>query len=134
MREAWKYVGEMIYTWCRWVGVTFYLTLVLQILWNWFVITAFHLDEIGYWNMYGLVLLISVVSVRTLETSPAQQWLETKMLLEACVPEGTRAETLRAIEKAKMSDGTQNALTDGLKLFMATVALFFGWVVHTFLT
>ena len=100
MREVWKYVGEMIYGWCRWVGVTFYLTLVLQILWNWFVITAFRLDEIGYWNMYGLVLLMSVLSVRTLELSPAQQWQETKMLLEACVPEGTRAETLRTVEKA----------------------------------
>src|ERR1019366_6839163 len=133
MKEFLKYAWEFVFSLMRWVAITFYTTLVLQILWNWFVTTAFHLDEIGYWNMYGLVLLISVVSVRNFEVAQAHQWFVTQMMIEACIPEAVRAETRAAIDKAKMSEKAQSNFTDGLKVVMATFALVVGWAVHTFL-
>jgi hypothetical protein len=58
-----------------------YTTLVLTILWNWFVVPAFHVSDISFWLMYGLVLIVSMFS------NPSDQSLDadrrTKSLMIA---------------------------------------------------
>lgn len=54
--------------------VGLYTTFVLQSLWNWFVVTAFNIPSVSYWQMYGLVLLVTLISERSPEIAEEQRW------------------------------------------------------------
>jgi hypothetical protein len=80
--------------------VHLYTTLVLTILWNWFVVPAFHVSDVSFWLMYGLVLIVSMFS------NPSDQSLDadrrTKSLMtaiEACIPEDRREGRQRRTRK-----------------------------------
>jgi hypothetical protein len=112
--------------------VWLYTTFVLTMLWDWFVTPAFHVGEIGYWNMYGLVLVIRLLSP-TSEAVPivAEKWEHAMKMLEACLPEDKRGEIMGAIEKDKLSTSGQLLVANAIGLVGSTVSLVIGWVVHT---
>lgn len=37
-----------------------YMTFVFQTLWNWFVVSALHLPQIGFWAAYGIFLVVGI--------------------------------------------------------------------------
>jgi len=112
--------------------VTFYTAFALTMLWDWFVTKAFRVEEIGYWNMLGLVFIINILSQWTFEMTNAVMWGKAMKMLAACIPEENRAETLRTIEKDTPSEDMQTLIADGIKVLGITIYLGLGWAVHTF--
>lgn len=94
---------------------------------------AFHVTEIGYFNVYGLVLVVRLLSPTADAIAVAQQGERETKMLEACIPDGKRAETLSAIEKDSLSNNAQMLLANGMEALGSTMSLVVGFVVHTFL-
>lgn len=113
--------------------VGFYTAFVLMMLWDWFITPAFHVTEIGYFNVYGLVLVVRLLSPTADAIAVAQQGERETKMLEACIPDGKRAETLSAIEKDSLSNNAQMLLANGMEALGSTMSLVVGFVVHTFL-
>src|SRR5258708_11550020 len=68
--------------------VHLYTTFVLTICWNWFVTAAFHLSEISFWVMYGLVLVVSLFqNPQDKNFGEDQRWKGALIMIDACVPE-----------------------------------------------
>ena len=42
--------------------VPFYTAFVVQNLWNWFVASAIHGEDISYWQSFGALLIISILT------------------------------------------------------------------------
>jgi hypothetical protein len=66
MKQLLKIAGG----WVASFVVGFYITFVLQTLWNWFVTTALRVDSISYWNMYGLFLIAAAATRNGSSGSP----------------------------------------------------------------
>ena len=69
-----------------------YFTLVLQHLWNWFVVPALHVGEISYLGMLGLKLIVETVIWRRTSSGPElpqvqRRWQTLGLLVQACLPE-----------------------------------------------
>lgn len=117
--------------WAIIIVVGFYTTFVLQTLWNWFAVAAFHVPEVSYWTMYGFMMLIHLVTDKSTFQSE-EQAKRLGILITACVPEEKQTEVAEAL-KAEDDD-------IGVKLFGlivgqvtgSSVVLFLGWVVYTF--
>jgi hypothetical protein len=82
---------KVVWLWAFGFVSYFYTAFVLQMLWNWFAVTALRLDPIGYWQMYGFHMLILVL----LEKSTFQsedRWKRTvTMLVQGVSAEGCGA-------------------------------------------
>lgn len=113
--------------------ISLYTTLVLKNLWNWFATEALHLPEISFWVMYGLVLIIGMLTANDGGIEQEYAFKAFGVALDACVPEDKKecvSEQLEDLQKGIWSD-------IGWKLFSrilgATCTLGIGWAVHTFL-
>jgi hypothetical protein len=71
--------------------------LFFKMLWNWFATQAFHVESIGYWNMCGLLL------IRNKDTGEMLFEIKVTTMLEACLPEEKRAETMRQLEEGEIA-------------------------------
>jgi hypothetical protein len=82
--------------------VNLYTTFVLTICWNWFVTTAFHVSEISFWVMYGLVLVVSLFQ-NPYDASVAedQRWNSALIMIDACVPEDRKQYVKEELEDLK---------------------------------
>lgn len=68
-----------------------------MVLWNWFAVPAFHLSEISFWIMYGLILLVKLFQ------SPGDIEAEHRhkivaVMLNACVPAEKRQEVTEQLK------------------------------------
>lgn len=113
--------------------ISLYTTFVLTQLWNWFATAALHLDEISFWVMYGLVLIISTLKLNAGDVGDEYRDKAFATLLDACVPDDKKQAVSEEIEAQ-----TQGLWFDiGLRIFLQTVGLSFtltlGWAIHTFL-
>jgi hypothetical protein len=73
--------------------VGMYTTFVIQCLWNWFVSPAFHISEVSFWGMYGLVLLIGLFRENYGNNfADEQKWKGIAIMLDACIPEPKKDE------------------------------------------
>jgi hypothetical protein len=110
-----------------------YTALVAKQFWDWFVTAALHLSEIPFWTMYGLVMFIGLFS--SYGESPVEElrWKGLMIAVQACVPPH-RVEEVNEERKIE-ADGLWPSIlsTTFGRLFGNTLALFLGWVVHTFL-
>jgi hypothetical protein len=113
--------------------VAFYTAFVLTMLWDWFVTPAFHVEEIGYWNMCGLVLIVRLFAPSAEVGFLTQQWERAMKMLEACIPEEKRLETMRAVENDALSVSAQLFISNAFGAIGGTASLVIGWVIHTFL-
>jgi hypothetical protein len=115
-----------------WV-VSFYTTFVFQNLWNWFAVEALHAPEIGYWTMFGLLILIRMVTRKDEATEQGRYEKLTKLVV-ACVPLEKQDEVREEIEEEKKNlHWTLGGAIIGEAIVIA-FALGVGWAVHTFLT
>jgi hypothetical protein len=113
-----------------------YTTFVIQNLWNWFVIEAFHLSQIPFWVMYGVVLTVGMFThgedqLISLDVHP---WYKTVTArLEACVPDDKLEFVNQQIKEQKKQIWVElGALTFG-KAVGNTFTFVIGWAVHAFL-
>jgi len=114
--------------------VWLYTTFVLTMLWDWFVTAAFHVGEIAYWNMYGLVLAIRLLSPSAeAALLLAQKWEFAMKMLEACIPEDRRTEVMRDLDKDKVGTNAQLLIANATGLAGSTMSLVIGFAIHTFL-
>jgi hypothetical protein len=65
-----------------------YTTFVLTVLWNWFAVRVFHVSDISFWLMYGLVIFVNLFR------DPGDQffdnerrWNSLMTAIRACIPE-----------------------------------------------
>jgi hypothetical protein len=110
-----------------------YRTFVLQNLWNWFATEALHLPVISFWVMYGLVLIIGILTADYSDKQQEHAFKTFGILLDACVPDDKK-EWVRE----QLDDVQENIWVDvGFMVFGGildvTVALVLGWAVHAFL-
>jgi hypothetical protein len=130
---------EEMQSWVKWginfgfsFAVGFYTSFVLMMLWDWFVTGAFHVEEIRYWNMVGLVYVVRLLKPSG-ELMVVEKWGQAMKMLEACIPEEQRAETMGTIKKEAMSENAQLWMASVMTAASSTLSLMFGWAVHTFL-
>jgi hypothetical protein len=110
-----------------------YTTFVLTILWNWFVVPAFHLSEISFWMTYGLVLVFNLFrdpGERTLADEQEQEALTT--MLEACVPQDRKEYVKEQLESQAKSIWKLMGVSLFSQMVGNTIALGIGFVVHVF--
>jgi hypothetical protein len=112
--------------------VSFYTTFVFQSLWNWFAVQALHAPEIGYWTMFGLLILIRMVK-GTNEAIELDRHEKLTKLIVTCVPIERQDEVKEEIaEEKKNLHWTLGGTIIG-EAVAITFALGMGWAVHTFL-
>jgi hypothetical protein len=112
-----------------------YTTFVLMILWNWFVTAAFHVDEISFWLMYGLGLVVQLFQ------NPGDEHFDDErrfnrltIMIDACVPD-----SMREYVKDELQEQNSGMWLDiGTTLFGRfvgnTFTLCVAFVVHIFAT
>jgi hypothetical protein len=125
-------IKKMLLTFALGWMVSFYTALVFETLWNWFAVQALHAPEIGYWTMYGLLILVRMV----MGTDAAFQQLRFEKLtklITACVPPEKSEEVQQDMKDEKKNlpwTWVGAIIGDALGI---TFAFGMGWVVHTFL-
>jgi hypothetical protein len=116
--------------------VSLYTTFVVQNLWNWFVIPAFHVESISFWGMYGLILVVGLLAAgqqREQEAADDKMWTILFQVLIHCVPEG-RTEPVKAIiDEQRTTIWAAAAEAASSRLIGSTITFGIGWLVHIFL-
>jgi hypothetical protein len=112
--------------------VPFYTALVVENLWNWFVVGTIHGSDVSYWQALGFMMLVTLLSGD--ETDEKENSKRMFVVLEACVPEGNKtAKVIEAIGDKKLSPWIDLLSPAVGKIVLGTFVLCFGWGVHTFL-
>ncbi len=127
MKNFLKFVGSIA------IGVvlSLYTAFVLQLLWNWFATQAFHVESIGYWNMCGLLLIVAVVRTKISDRAETPLWVRAMTMLEACLPEEKRAETMRQVDEGEMARFFRPTAINSREALGITFLLVVGFVIHT---
>ena len=126
---------KIVIFWCISAFVGLYTTFVLQSLWNWYVTEAFHLPQISFWVMYGIVLVIGMFADRESKRfAEQQQFAVLANAIDACIPDEKRA--LVKEQHAEQEKQMWGEVGIGIfrKAIGNTFTLVVGWIVHSFLT
>ena len=111
--------------------VHLYTTFVLTILWNWFVVPAFHLSDVSFWLMYGLVLIVNMFHNPAVQTFDGDRRTKSLMTaIEACIPEDRKEFVREELESQRKEIWIDMG---GMIIGVAvgnTVALGVGFIVH----
>jgi hypothetical protein len=112
--------------------VGFYTVFVLMQLWNWFAVPLLHVPEASYWLIYGLSILVGLLTGVGEQDNPAHErrWNSVFIILNACVPEH-KMEDL----KEDVRSETEGIWSDvGILIFgrvlSRSLTLGLGFVVH----
>jgi hypothetical protein len=114
------------------LALSLYTNAVVLALWNWFVVPGLHAPEVGYWQIYGLTLLLSLLLPIGV-AGGAHELTMVSMLLEALLPEEKRPLIEKAMQEQEKQSSYAAVYALVTKFGGNTVALFVGWAVHTFL-
>jgi hypothetical protein len=112
--------------------VSFYTTFVLQQLWNWFAVAAFQASKISFWEMYGLVLLVGLLTESHSEVIDEPRWKTLFTILDIWCPEDKRQAVEEAMEEQKKSIWMDSGVLIFAKFAGNTLTLVIGWGIHTF--
>ena len=124
---------KIILAWCVGVVVALYTTFVLQNLWNWFVVEAFHTSEVSFWVMYGIVLVVGLLTEKDSFTED-QQLKMLAAMVETCVPADKRDALDEQLKfQADFGVWLEAGFRSLAKVGGNTFVLGIGWLVHTFL-
>lgn len=115
------------------IVVGIFTPFVLQNLWNWFVVPAFNLHEILYWQMFGIFLFARVLLFQY-DSGNDLNWQKALALLHDSVPNENRE-----MARDRITEINERAWRIGLKksfteILLDTFALALGWSVHVFLS
>jgi len=128
MKEAFK----PAWTYALAMAVGFYKAFVMQSLWNWFAVPAFHLEPISYWLMYGLYILFTLIYPSE-ENSENQRWDRLFKTLALCVPESQQDAVSELLQTQIDNAWFEMGMMVFGKFFSITTCLMIGWAIHTFL-
>jgi hypothetical protein len=106
---------------------------VAEHLWNWFAVGVLKATAIGFWQMYGLMLLLGLLVSRDYASEDAHRWTIVFMKLEAYLPEDKRSSVAAAMKEQEEQVWPGVGYAVLTKLFGNSLALVLGWAVHTFL-
>jgi hypothetical protein len=112
--------------------VGLYATLVLTVLWGWFVVPAFHLSPISFWVMYGLTMLISLLRPTGTDINAKNRHKIVAVMLDACVPSDRREEVTEQLKELKEQVWYQAGWQVFEQVVAISVTLGIGFVVHRF--
>ncbi len=113
--------------------VSLYTTLVLTVLWGWFVTAAFHVPEIGFWAMYGLVLCVNLFrgsAGAEKMVHDDQRWEKVKIAIAALVPDDRRESVMEDLQDQESDVWTLAGSSIFGDIVGNTIALGIGFVVH----
>ena len=128
---------KLVGAWTVGLVVSLYTTFVFQNLWNWFVVPAFHVGSISFWGMFGLVLVVDILSGGQKsgdKFADDQRWKMLYKVLDYCVPEEKMENAKVMIEQEKEIMWVEIGLSVLSRVVGITVTLVLGWFVHTFLS
>lgn len=112
--------------------IGFYAVFVMQQLWNWFAVPLLHFGEASFLTIYGLSLLVGLLTARNVGEDPleASRWRSVMMAIDACVP----VEARKALHEKLKEEGDIQWLNLGTWAFghasSYTVTLILGFVIH----
>ena len=112
------------------IVVGLYTTFVLVVLWDWFVVPAFHLSPISFWVMYGLTLFISVFRSNGGDIEVEQRHKVVATLLDACVPDGKREQVKEQLEEFAEEIWYQAGSKVFIQIIANSLTLGVGFVIH----
>ncbi len=115
--------------------VHLYTTFVLTVMWNWLVTTAFHVADISFWLMYGLVLVVSLFqNPADANFAEERRWKGLMTAIDACVPEDRREFLKEELAERKSEIWVEVGSTILARALGNTVAFGIGYVVHILAT
>jgi hypothetical protein len=111
--------------------VGLYTAFVGQNLWNWFGASALGLAKISFWQMFGLIMLVQLITEKD-EFTNDQRWTLALNTLSSCVPEEKQEEVDEMLKKHVSQMWIQLGSQAGCKVVGNTVVLVVAWFIHTF--
>jgi hypothetical protein len=115
--------------------VHLYTTFVLMLMWNWFVTAAFHVGDISFWLMYGLVLVVNLFqNPADKDFSEERRWKALMVAIETCVPEDQKELLEEKLAEEKSGVWIEAGVSIFSRAFANSVALGIGLLVHIFAT
>lgn len=119
-------------TWITSTLVGFYTVFVLMELWNWFAVPLLHAPEASYWLIYGLSMLIGLVTGSGGQDDPAHErrWTMLFIVLDACVPEHKMEDLKEYVRVEKEGIWADVGLMIFGKVITNSLTLGLGFVVH----
>jgi hypothetical protein len=113
--------------------VGLYRTFVLQKLWNWFAAGALSLPVISFWVMYGLVLIIGILTTNYSDKQQERNFKILWIILDACVPDDKKESVREELDEMGKNIWIEVGFIVIGGILDFTWALLLGWAVHTFL-
>ena len=127
---------KVVLFWALSVIMGLYTTLALTLLWNWFVSPVFHLTDVSFWLMYGLVLVVGLLRFSNNdEAREAERRLVIVITaLEFCIPTESREAAKSAVQDLMDRQMKRLWIEAGIPIvgqaFATTATLGVGFVVH----
>jgi hypothetical protein len=119
-------------TWAVSSLVGFYTVFVLMQFWNWFAVPLLNVPQAGYWVMFGMSMLFSLLAGRDNPQDPDEEkrWRLLYIVLDACVPEHKMEEVKEYVSREKAGIWAEAGLHIFNVIVVRTLALGLGFAVH----
>jgi hypothetical protein len=119
-------------TWATSTLVGFYTVFVMMQLWNWFAVPLLHAPEASYWLIYGLSMLVGLVTGAGEQDDPAreQRWNILFIILNACVPEQKMEDVKEEVRSETESVWSKIGWMIFGRVLARSLTLGLGFVVH----
>lgn len=113
-----------------------FIPLVLQYLWNWFAVPALTLNEMLYWQMFGIFLFVRVLLFKADDPRIDHNWQKTLTVL--ALIQSSLPMKHQEIAKDKIKEINDNSWQLWVnkpftEVLLGVCALALGWIVHVFL-
>ena len=109
--------------------VGLYTTVVLQALWNWFVVPSLTVPEISYWQMFGLIMFLQMLLERD-TLADNKRWEHVSQMVYVCVPPERKKEIDDQIETGNETIWFEAGWMVFSRVLSSTATLAVGWMVH----
>ena len=119
-------------TWAVSTLVGFYSVFVLMELWNWFAVPLLHVQEASYWLIYGLSMVVGLLTGAGEQDNPAHErrWSAIFIILNACVPEHKMQDVTEEVRSETESVWSDLGLMIFGRVVSRSLTLGLGFVVH----
>lgn len=127
-------IKKFVRFWAIALVANLYITFVIENLWNWFAVPAFHTSDISFWGMYGLVLIVGLLADRQGENfTESQMFKYLAAAIDACVPENKRQEVADQLKEQEQNMWHEIGMLIFGRFIGGSLALGLGFAVHAFL-
>jgi hypothetical protein len=125
--------GERAATGCVFAIIQlFYKPFVIQNMWNWFLTGAIHGEDISYFHVFGITILVGLLTNRGEKGEELKRWDLLQSYVAAMVPPESKI-TIDS-ERKTLEDSIWYSNADSfIDLGGSTIFLVIGWGIHSFL-